>query len=367
MEFSSLTFFVTEDCNFNCTYCYQKKRKNYLDFSLLEKAIAFFFPFLKNESYINFYGGEPLLAFDQIKHAIAFIEAASDKKAKNFKYTLTTNGSLLDDKKLAFLSQHNFSLLLSFDGLAQKTHRKKNSFDPIVASLKKISKCPDIEFETNSVFTPRTIHLLFESIRFISELGVPSISFALSQTSDWRKASFILYKEQLEALKQYLISFFQRKGYIPSVNFRRFNRRGVFACYASRDRMAMTADGKLWGCHLFADVYKGKEYAMDYAKFCFGDLESFMENHEEIYSKISANYTNLRVDQYYTTNGSCIDCFEMEECQVCPMDNMIQGQNFQEIPDWVCEQKRITRETKRKFWMELGDVPSAERPRKKES
>jgi hypothetical protein len=117
--------------------------------------------------------------------------------------------------------------------------------------------------------------------------------------------------------------------------------------------MAMTADGKLWGCHLFADIYKGKEGTDEYAKFCFGDLDAFVENHQEIYPKIAENYTNLRMDRFHTNSLRCRDCPELEECQVCPMDNMIQGRNIKEIPDWVCEQKRISREIREQFWMEL--------------
>jgi hypothetical protein len=116
----------------------------------------------------------------------------------------------------------------------------------------------------------------------------------------------------------------------------------------------MTADGKLWGCHLFADVFKRMEAKKEYAKFCFGDLTSFIENWEEIYPKISANYAKLRMDRFCPVDSHCVDCSELDECRVCPMDNRMQGPNLKEIPVWVCKQKKITRNVQKRFWKEIN-------------
>lgn len=341
---------MTDDCNFNCSYCYQKKGNTYIDIPMLKKTISFIFPFLKKKCYINFYGGEPLLALDKILFALDNIQFLNKTISKNIIFSMTTNASLLSDDVLNILNKYKFSLLISFDGLVQDVSRKKGSFKKTLAILEKLKQYPQIDIETNSVFTPATIENLSESIRSIVELGVPNISFAPSQTDMWDRSSLLHYKKELKVLAEFLISRCKNKDYIPVVNFRKKYATGVFACYAARDRMAMTTEGILWGCHLFADAFKGKERTADYAKYCFGDLDFFINNHTKIYPKISANYSHLRMDRFYTSNGRCEHCPDLRECQACPMDNMIQGRNLREIPDWVCEQKKIMREAKDQFW-----------------
>jgi sulfatase maturation enzyme AslB (radical SAM superfamily) len=341
---------MTDDCNFNCPYCYQDKGNTYIDNSAIKKAIDFFFPFLKKRCYINFYGGEPLLALNQILFAIDYFQSMNKRERKNIIFSMTTNGSLISDEILDILSQNKFSLLLSFDGIVQEVSRKKGTFDKITAILKKTMRFPQIDLETNSVFTPTTIQNLSDSIISIVEMGVPNVSLALSQTAIWDFSSLSHFEKELDALAEYLLSFYKRKGHIPVVNFRKDYTKAVFACHAAKDRLAMTADGNLWGCHLFADVYGRKQDTEDYAKYCFGDLDSFIKNHEDTYAKISANYSGLRMDRFHTANERCIDCSELEDCRVCPMDNLMQGSEIEKVPGWACEQKKIMREVKKKLW-----------------
>ena len=351
MNISSLTLYMTDDCNFDCDYCYQKKGNTYMDTSTVETALDFFSPYLTKECYINFYGGEPLMAFKQIHHVVETIK--NKLKKKHIIFTISTNGILLNDEKLEFLNQNKFSILLSFDGFAQNIHRKIGSFEPIVAIIKKLLECPDIDLEINSVFTPKTIGYLSKSVQFIAELNVQEISVALSQKSSWNHFGLLQYKKELQSLKNYMLSFYLQNGYTPFMKFRKDRKRGVFSCYAARDRLAITADGKIWGCHLFADFYNGKKSTKEYSKYCFGDLHSFIEKSERVYPEISANYSNFRMDTFQTEDSLCVDCEEMEECKVCPMDNRIHGSSFKKIPRWICEHNKITREVKRDFWKEL--------------
>lgn len=353
MEFSGFTLIVTEECNFNCPYCYQKKGKRHLDASIIEKAIDFFFSFLTEESFINFYGGEPLLAFDQIRHAVNYIQYKNKKEKKQIRYSITTNGSLLDDDILQFLDQHKFSVLLSFDGYAQETYRKKGSLDQIVSIIKKIIRKTDIALETNSVFTPKTIKYLSKSIRFIAELGVPEIDFSLCKISQWSTPSLLKFKKELSTLRNFLLSHYKKEGNIPLVDFRPNSRKEVFFCFAGRDRMSLAPDGKLWGCCLFPDFFKGYEEKGEYEKYCFGDLDSFIEDYKRIYPEILSNFSNLRTDHFYTSSHFCILCDELEECGVCPIDTTFSGRITRRIPQWKCEIKKIFRKEKKLFWREL--------------
>lgn len=352
MDIYSLALFVTDDCNFNCRYCYQDKGNMIIDDGTVKKAIDFFFSFLKNGGTINFYGGEPLLALDQIYLALDYVRYINRRAGKKINFSLTTNGSLISDDVLYRLNLNHFDLLLSFDGVVQEISRQDDSYEKIVSIIKKTIEYPHIDLETNSVFTPSTIADLSRSIISIIELGVRNISLALSQTATWDRSSLSLFKKELEVLADFLRVDYERTGHMPVVNFRKYVTKGLFTCQAARDRIAVAADGKLWGCHMFADVFKRKADSTDYAKFCFGDLESFIKSNAEIYPKISANYAGLRMDRFYTEETCCSDCTELELCHACPMENMMHGPKIEKIPAWACGQKKIMREVKNKFWLE---------------
>jgi MoaA/NifB/PqqE/SkfB family radical SAM enzyme len=349
MKFTSFTFMVTEDCNFNCSYCYQDKKKRHIDISILKRAIDFFFPFFTDGCSVNFYGGEPLLAFELIQQAVAYIQQKSRGLDKGIKFSMTSNGSLIDDHVLQFLQKNRFSLLLSFDGLAQEVSRKKGSFGQIVSVIEMILNKRGIDFEINSVFTPKTIGYLSRSIQFVAELGVPNIGISLSKITAWDTGSLDLLRSELKSTRGFLLSFYESTRNIPLANFRGNSQKGIFVCTAGLDRMALTPGGKLWGCHLFFDCFKGKKVKEEYAHFCFGDLESFIEDHESIYPEILSHYSQLRMDLFYTPSTFCILCDEIMECHECPMVNKLSGSKIWGIPSWTCEINKIFRREKKLF------------------
>lgn len=352
MDLYSFALFMTDDCNFDCHYCYQKKGNTTIDTGTIRKAIDFFFPFLQQDCYFNFYGGEPLLAWDKIIFALDYLQFLNRRKVKNIIFSMTTNGSMLSNDILNVIDLNKFLLLISYDGTVQDVSRKKGSCGTLVEILKKTLQYPRIDLETNSVFTPSTIANLSDSIISIVEMGVPNVSFAPSQTEVWDLSSVALYEKELESLAQYIISSFGKSEQIPVVNFRKKYTRGVFTCTASVDRMALTADEKLWGCHLFADVYKDKEESEEYAKYCFGDLDTFMKDREKVSSKISPHYRNLRVDRFYSDETRCADCPDLKDCSVCPMENMLQNQSIEKVSYGACRLKKITRRIRNKIWKE---------------
>lgn len=115
---------VTQTCNLRCRYCtfgggfpdHRTHSLKRMDPTVLEKAIA---AALKGgsaleEISIGFYGGEPLLAFDLIECGIAFAKARAG--GKRLRFSLTTNGTMLDPDKARFLAEHTVSVLVSIDG-----------------------------------------------------------------------------------------------------------------------------------------------------------------------------------------------------------------------------------------------------------
>jgi uncharacterized protein len=256
MEISNLTFIVTDDCNFNCSYCPQKKEKNTITHEIIKTAVDFFYPFLKSSDKIRigFYGGEPLLAFDKIKYAVLLLEEKNQEEKKDLEFFLTTNGSLLTGEMSAFFNEHGFAVQLSFDGLAQEKSRKKGTLPHMLRVMKQIRAQPGIAFEINSVFTPQTAGDFWESLYFIIEQGGPDITFNFSSSEKWDPIDFEILKKEMERLADYLAFYYKKTGRIPVKNFRPPDTKPeISRCSAGVDHMAVTPEGKLWGCYLFHD------------------------------------------------------------------------------------------------------------------
>ncbi len=319
----------------------------------IEKAILFFFPYFAPDCTINFYGGEPLLAWDKIKYAVNLIQQHSIKHNKHIRYSISTNGSLINKDMLRFLDQHHFSVLLSFDGLAQDITKKKGSFGKIISSLENLLASPNIDLETNSVFTPETLRYLTDSVLFIRTHGVENIGIGFSRIYPWDESALARFKQELELLRKFLSVLFQKTKDIPLVNFRPGLGKGPSTCSAGKDRLSLVPDENIWGCSLFFDYFKEKKENPAYRQYCFGSLDAFIANHETIYPTILSNHSSLCIDKFFTPIQPCSQCEEIQECEVCPVDNLFLGSAIGCIPTWACRMKRLYLEEKKLFLDEI--------------
>jgi sulfatase maturation enzyme AslB (radical SAM superfamily) len=298
-------------------------------------------PHLTPSYYLNFYGGEPLLALDLIQKTLSILDKKNKELKKRAVYSLTTNGSLLNEDILQFLNQHKFKVELSFDGFAQDIQRKKGTFEKMVSAINELSKYPNIDLETNSVFSPQTIHYLSKSIIFLMKLGTPNIYFSLSVIKPWSQESLDTLDEELKKLRQELLIHHKKHNKIPITNFKEVRSKGIFFCAAGQDRLAISPDEQIWGCFLFPDYFKGKENSASYQKFNFGDLDNFIRNYREIFPRISKNYAHLSMDNFSTPAMKCLLCSELESCAVCPVNASFSGRPLGEIPLYLCQIQKI--------------------------
>ncbi|MCP4153093.1 MAG: radical SAM protein, partial [bacterium] len=240
MKISNLTFIVTDACNFNCAYCMQKKEQKTINNRVIEETVDFFYPYFQEKETIRvgFYGGEPLLAYRQIKYAVSRIQALNRQENKKIIFSLTTNGTLLTEEMLDYFEEKRFALTLSFDGLAQEIDRKKGTLEHMVRLVQEIRQHPGIDFEINSVFTPRTIGKFSAAIRFMIEPGGPGITFNLSTMEQWEQSHLEVLERELERLSDYLELYYRETGVIPVTNFRPpatgTTGPGIFRCGAGQ-------------------------------------------------------------------------------------------------------------------------------------
>ncbi len=130
----AITLQVTQNCNLRCDYCVYSGKYNTrehsdkrMSFEMAKKGIDFLLEHSYDRSKIEvaFYGGEPLLEFELIKMCVKYIEKKAPERS--VAYSMTTNGTLLDEKKVAYLVEHRFDIMVSFDG-PKEIHDKYRVF-----------------------------------------------------------------------------------------------------------------------------------------------------------------------------------------------------------------------------------------------
>jgi sulfatase maturation enzyme AslB (radical SAM superfamily) len=339
-EISSLTLVLSDQCNFSCPYCPQTKGKNTLKIENIYDFLDLLRPRLDREVWLGFYGGEPLLNWLSVKKTVAFAE----KNFKNkFRFTLTTNGSLLKNEHILFFKKHHFELVLSYDGLTQ-ANRDTASVVAVEATLKNLQKHYPDGYTINSVFTPKTVPLLAASMEELLKQGHQRLQYSLDMCVPWKKANLAALEKQLDRLATICMKYRQKNGKIPLENFNETDKKGTFTCFAGRDRLALLPDRTVWGCYLFYDLLGHDHLNSDYAKYCFGSLEEFMSMPAKALAAVAANYAELRQDYFFSEKKElCSLCDDLESCTVCPAVAALATCNLGMIPGWTCRIKKITR------------------------
>jgi sulfatase maturation enzyme AslB (radical SAM superfamily) len=306
----------------------------------------FFHPFFAPGCFISFYGGEPLLAFKELRQTVAYVEGLFKKNEDKIRYALTTNGSLLSEEILEFLDEHKFSLMLSFDGRAQDISRKKGSFDFLTSLTPKILARPRILLETNSVFSSETIGHLSDSVRCIIQMGIRKLNVNFASVPPWTSSSLNRLELEIARVGKYFESRYEHWQDVPWVGFYEEPEQEVFCCSAGLNHMALSAQGTLWGCALFPHYFTNKSRTEEYEKYCFGDVDSFVANAQDTYARKMANYSDLRMDCFSTPDRSCLMCREVEYCRICPVVAAVSTGEMGRIPAWTCQVAKIMRKEK---------------------
>lgn len=306
-------------------------------------------PRLTEDYHVIFYGGEPVLNLEVIERTVHFLisETAEFKKRPHF--SITTNGSLLSEEKIRFLDKHVFSVELSFDGLAQGMSRDRASTNKVIRTITRLLESQNIRLEINSVFDAKSVEEISESIAFIMGLGVRNVNLSLSILKPWDERSLNKLEQEIAKLSRLQWDHYETTGEISLLNFRDDDQKGIFYCSAGQDRFAVSPDGKLWGCALFADYFKDRENSSLYEKYCFGDIGHLGEKPENVFKKIRLNYSRLSMDQFSTKAMDCFLCPDLQNCAVCPMDVSFAGHSWNAIPDYVCTIQKIKIREKEKF------------------
>ena len=266
---------IAHDCNLKCNYCFAsqgnfKGERSHMSLETGKKALEFLAKNSGNRRNleVDFFGGEPLMNFQVVKDLVAYGRAIEKEYNKNFRFTITTNGVLLDDKKIDFINEHMDNVVLSLDGRKEindamrKTINDGGSYDVILPKFKAmVDKRGDKDYYIRGTFTNHNIDFSNDIMDFYNQ-GFKKVSVEPVVTSE--EMEYALREEHLEdVLKEY--EKFSKK-YIDikkkDKDFYFFHfmidleqgpciiKRSV-GCGAGSEYLAVTPEGELYPCHQF--------------------------------------------------------------------------------------------------------------------
>lgn len=278
----ALCLHVAHTCNLNCEYCFASQGKYHGDRALMsfevgKRALDFLIENsgTRRNLEVDFFGGEPLMNWSVVKKLVEYARSVEKKYNKNFRFTLTTNGMLINDDVIEFSNKEMSNVVLSLDGRKQindysrKTITGVGSYDIIVPKFKKLVEARGGKnYYMRGTFTHRNVEFT-KDILHMADLGFKELSmepvvcdpndeFALT------KKDLPILKEQYELLAKEMIkrnkegNGFTFYHYMIDLKGGPCIYKRISGCGSGTEYMAVTPWGDLYPCHQFVGDEKYK-------------------------------------------------------------------------------------------------------------
>ena len=271
----ALCLHVAHTCNLNCSYCFASQGKYQGERALMSFEVGKqAFDFLiansgtRKNLEVDFFGGEPLMNWDVVKQLVAYARSIEKEHNKNFRFTLTTNGLLIDDEIIDFLNKEMSNVVLSLDGRQEvhdhfrKNYAGKGSYEDIVPKFKRlVEKRGGKDYYMRGTFTHNNVDFT-NDIFHMADLGFTELSMepVVCPPDD----PYALTKEDLPKLfEQYEIlanEMIKRKKEGSPFTFYHYMLdlkngpciyKRITGCGSGTEYMAVTPWGELFPCHQF--------------------------------------------------------------------------------------------------------------------
>lgn len=282
---------VAHTCNLACDYCFAKQGKYHgkdglMSFEVGKKALDFLIEHsgTRTNLEVDFFGGEPLMNWEVVKQLVAYGRSQEKEKKKKFRFTLTTNGVLLDDEIIEFANKEMYNVVLSLDGRKEihdrfrKNLAGKGSYDLIVPKFQKFTKIRnDAGYYVRGTYTHHNVDFT-EDIFHMSDLGFTQLSMepVVSSPQDGLLDSSALTEEDLPKLfEQYEILAkemikrnregrgFEFYHYMIDLENGPCVYKRISGCGSGTEYLAVTPWGELYPCHQFVND----------PDYCLGNLD----------------------------------------------------------------------------------------------
>jgi len=256
------TIYLTEDCNLRCSYCYEgnNKRKKTLSLAKLRQSLEFIVVNNPAGDDINltFLGGEPLLNKGMIYEFINIIEEDHLEIKHIFKYAITTNGILLDEKLIELFKEYSFNVSISIDGdkathnLNRVSINGKDVYDTILSKMQLMQK-RSLDFSIRMTVTQNNVSFLYSNVCYFYEMGIKKINIGVDTMADWTDECLKILDEQYTLLDElYLNTIADSKAILNLHDFKISTfvaaRAPAYCSGGSKGHLVINSAGELFPC-----------------------------------------------------------------------------------------------------------------------
>lgn len=315
----ALCLHIAHDCNLACQYCFAEEgeyhgRRALMSFEVGKKALDFLIANSGNRRNleVDFFGGEPLMNWEVVKQLVEYGRSKEKEYNKNFRFTMTTNGVLLNDEIMEYCNREMSNVVLSLDGRKEVNDKMrpfrggKGSFDLIVPKFQKFAEMRgDRDYYVRGTFTRHNLDFSKDVMEF-ADLGFRSMS--IEPVVAKPEEEYAIREEDLpQIMEEYdhlAEEYIKLKKEGRGFNFFHFNidlnqgpcvAKRLSGCGSGTEYLAVTPWGDLYPCHQFV----GQE------EFLLGNVDT--------------GVTNERIrDEFKLCNvyakDKCRDCFARFYC-----------------------------------------------------
>ena len=271
----ALCLHIAHTCNLNCSYCFASQGKYHgeraiMSFEVGKRALDFLIENsgTRRNLEVDFFGGEPLMNFQVVKDLVAYARSIEKEKGKNFRFTLTTNGVLVDDDVIQWANQECSNVVLSLDGRKEIHDRfrvdyaGKGSWEQIVPKFQKFVEARGgKDYYMRGTFTHANPDFLKDIQQMLdlgfSELRMEPVVCAEGDPSALTEADLPIVMEQYEKLAELMLKRdeegrpFTFYHYMIDLTGGPCIYKRISGCGSGTEYMAVTPWGDLYPCHQF--------------------------------------------------------------------------------------------------------------------
>ena len=309
-ETKTLSLIISQDCNLRCSYCYADHgafggERKLMSIDTAKNCIDMMLSRYSN-NYIIFFGGEPFLNFSLMNE----LEEYASQNGLDIKYTTVTNGTIMNEAIMKFITEKFYGLCISIDGPKeindmQRFGNNKSVHDQIIETID-MFKMNNMPFSVKCTITKKSINNMEDINEYICALGASGIAYAavtrLPQESELfiSDNEFEIYAKNLSKILAENIIQLASGDKTMDISPIFFiltqlvtKTRKIHHCSAGREFIAVTVDGDVYPCHEFVGI----------EEFKMGNVND--ENFPgESFNKIKGIFNNYGV-------------YVSEECKVC--------------------------------------------------
>ena len=278
----ALCLHVAHTCNLNCSYCFASQGKYHGDRALMsldvgKRALDFLIENsgTRRNLEVDFFGGEPLMNWDVVKQLVGYARKREKETGKNFRFTLTTNGMLIDDDVIDFSNREMSNVVLSLDGRKEIHDRLRvdyagnGSYDRIVPKFQEfVKRRGDGDYYMRGTFTHANPDFL-NDIKVMLDLGFDKLSMepvvcAPGDEAALTEQDLPVVFEQYEKLAELMLERekagkpFTFYHYMIDLTDGPCIYKRISGCGSGTEYMAVTPWGDLYPCHQFVGEEKYK-------------------------------------------------------------------------------------------------------------